>query len=164
MPYTDKQYHEDLKQYDVLTREEIENSWKDKNMERGNMSDGKMAEDKPNAGIGEITGDEFVSGFSLTGEYVKNLTDKSFTITGQRTELTPDLDHPEERKKKLILTVKMADGTVLDYYPNKTSQKFVVGKRGYKLESWLGFEGKFITENQLVGPKRRDVIYIEGSV
>lgn len=109
----------------------------------------------------ETTGDEFVSGFSLTGEYVKNLGDKSFEITGQRTELVPDLDNPAVKKKKLILTIKLSDGTVLDYFPNKTSQKTIIYKRGYRLAAWIGYKGKFMTEPQKVGQFKRDVIYIE---
>ena len=129
------------------------------------MSDGIMVEDRTNATIGEvrneITGDEFVSGFALSGEYVKNLVDKTFTITGQRTEMVPSIDNPEEKKKKLILTVKMADGTVLDYFPNKTSQKTIIYKRGYKLDAWIGYSGTLLTESQKVGQFKRDVIYID---
>jgi len=111
-----------------------------------------------------VTGDEFVTGFSLSGEYVKNLADKSFTIIGQRTELIPDLDNPAEKKKKLILTVRLADGTTLDYFPNKTSQKTIIYKRGYKLDAWIGYSGKFITESQKVGQFKRDVIYIDSGL
>jgi hypothetical protein len=109
-----------------------------------------------------VTGDEFVSGFALSGDYVKNLENKSFTIMGQRTELVPVIEHPDERKKKLILTIALADGTVLDYFPNKTSQKVILNKRGYKLDDWIGFTGKFYTESQKVGQFKREVIYIEG--
>ena len=128
------------------------------------MSDGNMAEDKPNAGINETIIREFVSGFALSGEYVKNLENKSFTIMGQRSELVPSIDNPTEKEEKLILTVKLADGTVLDYFPNKTSQKVIIYKRGYRLDSWIGFEGKFITESQKVGAFKRDVIYIDNPV
>ena len=109
----------------------------------------------------EVTGDEFVSGFALNGEYVKSMKDKSFTIIGQKTVLVPDIEHPETKKKKVVLTVKLADGTQIDYYPNKTSQRAIIAKRGFKLSAWIGFAGKLMTESQRVGAMMRDVIYIE---
>jgi hypothetical protein len=109
----------------------------------------------------EVTGREFVAGFSISGEYIKNLDDKTFEIMKQRSELVPDLDNSGIKKEKLILTVRMADGTVLDYFPNKTSQKVIIAKRGYRLEAWVGYKGLFYTENQKVGATKRDVIYID---
>ena len=121
-----------------------------------------MSEEKTDSKGYEVTGDEFVSGFALSGEYVKNLLDKSFTIADQRTVLIPDIGNPTgEKKKKLILTVKLADGSVVDYYPNKTSQKTIMNTRGTKLSAWIGYTGKFMTQTQMVGKDRRDVVYIE---
>jgi hypothetical protein len=113
---------------------------------------------------GEVTNDEFVSGFSLSGDYVKNMADKSFTITAVRTELFPDFKNPQQKEKKTILTVKLHDGVVLDYFPNKTSIRFIVGKRGFRLADWIGFEGKLTTVSMVLDGKKKDVIYIEGSI
>ena len=120
-----------------------------------------MEEPRTTAADVEVTGDVFVSGFALSGEYVKNLSDKSFKVLSQKTVLLPDIDNPEVKKKKLVLSVALADETVLDYYPNKTSQKAIINKKGFKLDNWIGFAGKFITESQKVGMNKRDVIYIE---
>lgn len=109
----------------------------------------------------EVVEREFVSGFALSGEYVKKLDNKSFEIVGQKTVLMPSIDNPLEKKEKLILSVKLADGTIIDYFPNKTSQKVIINMRGFKLDAWIGFAGRFITESQKVGATKRDVIYIE---
>ena len=109
---------------------------------------------------GNVTGDEFVSGFALTGEFVKTLADKSFEVVGQRTQEVPDMDNPKLMKKKHILTIKLYDGTQIDYFPNKTSMTVIINKRGHKLSHWVGFKGKFITKNQVVGKTEKDVIYI----
>jgi hypothetical protein len=113
---------------------------------------------------GEVTNDEFVSGFSLSGDYVKNMADKSFKITAVRTELFPDFKNPQQKEKKTILTVKLADGIVLDYFPNKTSVRFIVGRKGFRLSDWIGFEGKLTTVSMVLDGKKKDVIYIEGSI
>ena len=109
----------------------------------------------------EVTGDEFVTGFALNGEYVKNLVRREFEVVAQKTILLPDIDNPALKKKKLVLTVKLFDGTTLDYYPNKTSQKTIITKKGFKLDNWIGFKGRFITESQKVGLNKRDVIYVD---
>lgn len=108
-----------------------------------------------NAASSEATGDVYVSGFALSGEYVKTLADKSFEIVGQKTVIY-------DGNKKVVLSVKLADETVLDYYPNKTSQKIVIGARGFKLNDWIGFKGVFMNALQMVGQMKREVIYIEG--
>lgn len=108
----------------------------------------------------KVTGDEFVSGFALTGEYVKGkLADKSFTIVGQRTEIMPDLNG-QGSKKKTILTVRLADGAILDYYPNKTAMKSIINKLGFKLQDWIGYKGVFYTSQQRIAGNIREVIYI----
>ena len=110
----------------------------------------------------EVIDREFVSGFALSGEFVKNLPDKSFVIVGQRTELVPAIDDPSQKNEKLILTVELKDHTIIDYLPNKTSQKTIIAKRGYKLANWIGFAGEFITFSQKIGQNMKDVIYIKG--
>ena len=71
------------------------------------------------------------SGFALEGNFVKNMRDKSFEIVATRLIAGQDLDHPGQLKEKLILSVKLADRSVVDYYPNKTSQKVIISQRGY---------------------------------
>ncbi len=109
---------------------------------------------------GKILDDEFIDDFALSGEYVKNLKDKHFLIVSTRTILGKDLDNPSQFKKKTILKVKLADGTIVDYYPNKTSKAVIIGKKGYRLADWVGYKGEFYTEEQKVGKVKRNVVYI----
>lgn len=109
---------------------------------------------------GEAEQHEFVQGFALSGEYVKNIEDKSFTIAGHRYEKIKDLNDETKTKDKLILTVALSDGTLIDYIPNKTSQQAIIAKCGYKLDKWIGFKGEFVTREQQVGKEIKNVIYI----
>ena len=113
--------------------------------------------EKPSTGAGQ-----FIEGFALAGEYVKNLPDKHFKIIGKpRYEDLPDLDTPTMVYRKLVLDIELADGTQLKYYPNKTSQKAIIEKVGYKLENWVGYNGEFYTAEQKVGAALKQVIYVK---
>lgn len=110
---------------------------------------------------GDIVKRESASGFALEGAFVANLTDKHFTIVGNRTEMVRSFEDPNELVERLILSVRLADGSIVDYFPNKSSQKVLIAKRGYTYANWVGFEGQFETKNQRVGKEDRDVIYIK---
>lgn len=104
---------------------------------------------------------EFVEGFALAGEYVKGLEDKTFEIIDLPIyEEGQDLDNPAKTKRKMVLQVKLANGTCIKYYPNKTSQKVIIEKKGYELSAWMGYCGVFETKSQMVGNQEREVIYI----
>ena len=111
--------------------------------------------------IPKAPANEFVKGFALSGDYIKTLSDKSFEIVGQRIDILPVIDHPDEKEEKNILSVKLSNGTIIDYIPNKTSMKSIIMKRGYKLSDWIGLKGRFYTTPQQVGAFKREVIYIE---
>ena len=105
---------------------------------------------------------EFVEGFTLSGEYVKSLADKTFEIiTKPEYEESRDLDNPNKTKRKLVLLVRLSNETEIRYYPNKTSQKAIIARRGYKLSDWVGFCGVFETKEQKVGNVDKEVIYIK---
>jgi len=110
---------------------------------------------------GDVIEKKSATGFALEGGFVKNLTDKHFVIVGFRTMMVKDLDNKEKLIEKLILSVKLGDGTIVDYYPNKTSQKVIICKRGYNFEQWVNFEGEFETKSQRVGKEDKEVIYIK---
>jgi len=110
---------------------------------------------------GDIVEKKSATGFPLEGGFVKNLTDKHFVIVGHRTQMVKDLDNKENLIEKLILLVRLADGTIVDYYPNKTSQKVVICKRGYNFDQWIDFAGEFETKSQRVGKEDKEVIYIK---
>ncbi len=109
----------------------------------------------------KVTGDEFAPGFYLMGDVVAGLKDKSFVIMGQRVELIKSLDNPDEKVKKVILTIQLADKTIIDWMSNRTSQRTIISQKGTRLNDWIGFKGKFYVENQKVGKEKRNVIYVE---
>ena len=89
-----------------------------------------------------------VEELSVSGEYVENLKDKTFTIQkAPHYENFPDKDNPEDKakeKRQLVVCVKTSDGAVLNYYPNKTSVKTMACLRGADMDLWVGqmFEWK----------------------
>src|SRR3990167_10522286 len=100
--------------------------------------------------------------FALSGDYIKNLADKSFEIVlPPYKEVSPDLDKPGQMKEKIVLTIELVTKERVKYYPNKTSQKTIVAKRGYNPQNWLGYKGEFETRSQQVGKDMKEVIFIK---
>jgi hypothetical protein len=130
-----------------------------KNMkeEQINLEDEQKIEEKTEP----ILDREVATGFSLTGELVNNLEDKSFTIVGYKTILVKDLENPNKKKEKLVLIVRLHDGTQVDYFPNRTSQQTVISKRGFAYKNWVGYENEFVVHEQKIGKELKKVIYIE---
>ena len=104
---------------------------------------------------------EYVQGFAITGAEVEALTDKHFEIVKTpEYRSVPDLDKAGQMKQKMILTVKLADGNVTEYYPNKTSIGAIMRKAGRALVKWKGYKGEWFTEVQKVGKSKLPVIYV----
>ena len=101
----------------------------------------------------------FIEGFALTGDFVKALPNKKFKIVEQPFYEKQKKYGSEEFVNKLVLIVDL-NGQKVKYYPNKTSQRTLVKKKGYFLPAWIDFEGEFFIENQLIGNIKKDVIYI----
>ena len=71
----------------------------------------------------------FIEGLSVSGEVVANMEDKTFVVVGGCTYREfPDLDHPDEKKRKLVVPVRLSDGSQLDYLANKESQKTTIAE------------------------------------
>lgn len=103
-----------------------------------------------------------VEGFSLTGEEVANLKDKHFVIIAVPVyQEMQSLDNPDKTKRKLMIPVRLANGTECEWIANKTSQKVIMAKKGRNLIEWVGFEGEFETKNQVVGREEKKVIYLK---
>ena len=94
----------------------------------------------------------------MNGDDVKNSKDKSFTIVGGRYEVKKSLDTGED-EDKLILSIEFCDA-VVDWYINKTSQKYLSAMCGRNINKWLGYTGEFLTKSQRVGKYDKEVIYI----
>ena len=103
-----------------------------------------------------------VEGFSLTGDEVLQMTDRHFEICAVPIyREVPNLDKSGEVKRKLIVPVKLANGTVTEWYANKTSQAIILAEKGRNLDEWKGFTGEWIVKNQVVGKDERPVIYLK---
>jgi hypothetical protein len=103
-----------------------------------------------------------VEGFTLSGEEVALLSDKKFTIVKLPfyTDMK-SLDNPTLMKRKLVIPIKLANGTEVEWIANKTSQKSIIAKAGRELGGWIGFKGEFVVKNQVVGKEEKKVIYLK---
>lgn len=101
------------------------------------------------------------TGFALDGTMVKNMKDKKFTVVGTRVDKFPDFKEPTKTVNRIAVIVKIADGTIVDYYPNKTSQKLIIAQKGFVYANWVGFSGEFEVLSQRIGENVKDVIYIK---
>ena len=96
----------------------------------------------------------------LSAAEVKLLANKDFTVAkaGSYVEL-PVVQG--DIKSKLILPIKLSNGKVRDWIPNKTSIKFMVNLWGDETDQWLGKTARFVLTNQNVRGEMKDVIFVE---
>jgi hypothetical protein len=103
-----------------------------------------------------------VEGFSLTGEEVQQMSNKTFKICAVPFyREVPNLDKSGEMKRKLIIPVKLSNGTQTEWYANKTSQAIILAEKGRDLDKWVGFTGEWQVKMQVVGKDERPVIYLK---
>ena len=101
-----------------------------------------------------------IKGFALTGMEAKSYEDKRFIILEEPQYV--EITDPRTNKKSESLLFKIQfNSYVLDYYPNKTSMAVILACRGRDLAKWTGYIGEFYVENQKVGGKPMDCIYIK---
>ena len=102
-----------------------------------------------------------LEGIAVSGEYVCQLKDKSFTVVkAPHYEEQPDLDDPEKKVRKLIICVRLADGSEMNYYPNKTSQKTMANLWGYEMDNWLNKKFIWNTSEQKVMGQQKQVLFV----
>ena len=101
-----------------------------------------------------------VEGFTISGEEVEQLANKKFVIIAEpHYEEMKSLDNPDKTKRKLVIPIELQENkTRADWIANKTSQKVIMAKRSRILAGWIGFEGEFVTKNQVVGREEKKVI------
>ena len=81
----------------------------------------------------------FIEGIAVSGNYIDTLSYKTFVvIKAPHYEESPDLDNPEQMKRKLMMEVRLSDGSELAYFPNRTSQKTIASLWGYDMDKWIG--------------------------
>lgn len=98
----------------------------------------------------------------LSGDMLDNIQDKHFTIVGYRQISMKDLSNPNQMKKKLILLIRLADGTQVEMYANRTSQNRIAAKKGLRLQNWVGYQGELVVLTQMIGDKEKKVLYVKG--
>ena len=100
-----------------------------------------------------MTEKNFLKGFPLSGEEIKNLKDKTFTILDVRQELKPKYNKPDEQEVKTILFVKVTETEEeSDYYANQTSVKTLIRQFGTKdINKWIGQKSEWITKDSTIG-------------
>ena len=85
----------------------------------------------------------------LTGDEVAELEDKSFTIAkGCQYREMPQIDGGIQ--EKLVVPVKLSNGVLRDWVPNKRSLKALVAKFGPETDNWIGKKATFRIAEQNV--------------
>ena len=103
----------------------------------------------------------FVEGIAVSGDYIVDIKDKHFHIVSKpKYELVPKINQPDETEKKLIILIELTDGSMLDYYPNKTSIKTMCKLWGYEMDNWMGKRFLFVTILQKIAGNDRNVLYV----
>lgn len=77
-----------------------------------------------------------------------------------RYEQVPSLQDPTKTKEKLIMHVRLSNGSVAEYYPNKTSARFIGARKGTEMADWIGTTIFWKILKQIVGGQEKDVLYI----
>ena len=72
-----------------------------------------------------------------------------------------DLEDPEKTKRKLIIAVLIAGKDRAEYFPNKTSGRFIANEVGTKMINWIGKRIFWEIRKQSVGGNDKQVLYIE---
>jgi hypothetical protein len=103
----------------------------------------------------------FIKGLSVSGEVIEGMKDKTFTIiAGCTYREFPDLDNPEQKKEKLVIPVRLSDGSQLDYLANKESQKTMVALAGYNMDNWIGQKFEWEIREMKVFKEVKKVLFV----
>lgn len=103
-----------------------------------------------------------VKGINITGDLIAGNPDKTFYIAGKpKYEQVPDLRNPEKTKEKLIVPVVLdVDGSVMDYYPNKTSVKMMTAQYGFDMDKWVGHKFEWGIADQNIAGQMKKVLFV----
>ena len=104
-----------------------------------------------------------LKGVAVEGGYIANLDEDKrwFVMLAEpRYEMVQDLDNPNETKEKLIVFVELSDGSKVDYFPNKTSQKMMASIYGYDMSKWLGKKFYWGIADQKVRGQDKKVLFV----
>lgn len=101
-----------------------------------------------------------LEGINLSGDIVVGLKDRVVEIAK-----TPYYETFKEEgqadKKKPCLPVKLADGNILNWYPNKASLKLLASWYGFEMDDWVGTGFCLEAIKQNIAGNMKQVIYID---
>ena len=76
-----------------------------------------------------------------------------------RYEAIPGLD-ADDKRDKLIVNVKISGKDQAEYYPNKTSSRFIANKLGTDMKKWIGARIYWNILDQKVAGQDKKVLYV----
>jgi len=77
-----------------------------------------------------------------------------------RYETIKSLENPEKTKEKLILNVRISGKDQAEYYPNKTSARFIANRLGTDMKKWAGNRIFWKILDQKVAGMDKKVLYV----
>ena len=101
-----------------------------------------------------------VEGIAVSGEAIEQRKDKTFTIA-KGCYYTTFTDDQGKEKKKLVIPVKLSDGIILDYFPNKTSIKTLVRRFDFDMNKWIGQKAEWEVSRQKIQGVDKFVLYVK---
>lgn len=103
----------------------------------------------------------FVRGISASGEVIELMQDKTATIMKIPEYIQSNsLDDPKKEIEKLKMSVKLSDGSIVDYYPNKTSIRTLSALYGMILENWVGKKFEWRVAEMPVRGETKKVLFV----
>ena len=103
-----------------------------------------------------------VEGFSLTGDILKTLEDKTARIMEWSKKELPDLKNPDIINTKTILKLRLSNGATMDWIPNKTSLKsLMVVTKSMNMTDWINQDIELEVVKTKVSGEDKEVIYVK---
>ena len=103
-----------------------------------------------------------VEGFSLTGDILKTLEDKTARIMEWSKKELPDLKNPDITNTKTILKLRLSNGATMDWIPNKTSLKsLMVVTKSMNMTDWINQDIELEVVKTKVSGEDKEVIYVK---
>ena len=78
-----------------------------------------------------------------------------------RYEPIPSLEDGDNPKEKLIVNVRISGKDQAEYYPNKTSSRFIANKLGTDMKKWIGHRILWNILDQKVAGQDKKVLYVK---
>ena len=101
-----------------------------------------------------------LEGISLSGEQVVAMKDKTITIA-KAPRYETFTEEGKADKRKVLIEVKISEGIILTWYPNKGSLKVLAHWFGFEMDKWLNKSFGLMTAKQNVQGNMKDVIYVD---